>query len=230
MHLPQLPQPNPLTTICIYIAGIFIAIQEATRPAADGTTPDWFPNLTIGAWNYLPLIVLVLGGLVWLYRGLRDARPAARPVAVPTSPQRAQNRLTHATPAPSKPAPPATEDRDFIENTTFPKIVARLAGKTDLQKQALAKPYIGKWMRSRGTFRDVTSTRKEQWLAFIEIDGESIAFLFDNDWLSQLSAIGVGDEVVIDGKIKSLTHGARFDQCELVDVASACPNRSPALI
>lgn len=218
MHLPQLPQPNPLTTICIYIAGIFIALQQASKSSPNFVEAAGLPNLTAGAWNFLPLFVLTLGGLIWIYRGLTDARPAPAPATAAS--QARTPTVSLGQPIPER-APPPKEGREFIENTTFPALVAKLGGKTDLQKQTLARPYIGKWMRSRGVFRNVTTTQRDKWLAFIEIDGESTAFMFDHEWLDQLSAIGVGDEVVVDGKINSLTHGARFEQCELVDVVGA---------
>lgn len=116
--------------------------------------------------------------------------------------------------------PASTEEREYIDPAmTFPDILERLKGKTDLQKQALSKPYVGKWMRCAGIFNDLSQIAKGKFLVFIkDAEGDSVGFLFGPHALAELNSISVGDAVVVDGKIKSLTGGARFEDCELVEV------------
>lgn len=58
---------------CVVIAGAFEAYQQAlngSTPQTIGSLPSAIASLNTGRWNYLPLILLILGAALWVIRQL----------------------------------------------------------------------------------------------------------------------------------------------------------------
>ena len=70
----RLPPPNPLTTICVWIAAIFIAIREGAEKTH--VLPGLVSAMS-GVWSYLPLAVLVFAAAVYLVNLFRPHRGLA---------------------------------------------------------------------------------------------------------------------------------------------------------
>lgn len=66
------PPPNPLTTVSVWIAALFMAIREGADAA--GVFPAMVEAMS-GAWSYLPLGVLVFSAIVYIVRTFLPERP-----------------------------------------------------------------------------------------------------------------------------------------------------------
>lgn len=206
------------------------ALQQALKDAPDVVKSTPVPDMATGNWNYLPLFLISLAALIWIWermfrwgqamelrRSTKHVGEVLQAVSSPTS---------DALPPPTPPEIRA--DRTYIgEGVSFADLLDRLDGKTDLQKDALSTPYLGKWMRSVGIFNDVSVQMNGRLLVFLRMDRAGlVACSFSAEWREQISAIHVGEIVTMDGKLDSLTRGAKFTDCELVEVRPATSKTS----
>jgi hypothetical protein len=77
----RIPPPNPLTTVCTWIAAIFIAVREG---AAKTPNFQWLADAMSGWWSYLPVGVLTLAASVYVVRlWLPKKQPPKEPDATP---------------------------------------------------------------------------------------------------------------------------------------------------
>ena len=83
----RLPPPDPLSTVLLYLAAIIMALREALAPG----TPlaKAVPSLTMGSiWPYVPLALVSVAALIWIFRGVTKPPHAAPPPQhVPAAPQ-----------------------------------------------------------------------------------------------------------------------------------------------
>jgi len=198
------------------------ALQQALKDAPEVVATPLVPDMTTGAWNYLPLVLISLAALIWIWERMFRWGEAAAVREADTLVGAALKAVSEPPPAPlNSPKPPENQQgRNFIEEgVSYADLVDRLAGKTDLQKDALTAPYRGKWMRNVGLFNDVTSSINGGVLVFIRLErAGSVACAFNAEWREQIAAINVGDLVTFDGMLDSLTRGAKFKDCEIVEV------------
>lgn len=146
-----LPPPDPLTTACVYIAAIFMAVQQGLKGAPDFVARTRFPDLNSGAWNYLPLVLLTAGLLVWfverMFRlGYASETSASQPSA--DAPE-------------TVPEPPAiSAEREYLP-ASFSKAFLALHRRdhTQAERNVMLRPHIGKWMRLPGYMAYVGTSR-----------------------------------------------------------------------
>jgi hypothetical protein len=199
------------------------ALQQALKDAPELVRDTPVPDLSAGNWNYVPLVLVSAAALVWLSERMFKIGENSE---LHRAAKMFESVLNAAPVTTGAAAPPTAEDRAkrayVADGITYGDLVARVAGKTDLQKQALIEPYLGKWMRTVGVFDDVTSSHNGSLLVFLRVDGAgNVACSFAPRWRGQITAINVGDIVTIDGKLASVTRGARFKECEILDIRPA---------
>lgn len=68
----RIPPPNPLTTVSVWIAAIFMGLREGADKA--GVFPGLVAAMS-GAWSYLPIGVLALAALIYVVRMFLPERP-----------------------------------------------------------------------------------------------------------------------------------------------------------
>ena len=73
-------------------------------------------------------------------------------------------------------------DRGFIDVTVSELYRLYETGHTSIQKDAIIKPYVGKWIRARGRVRNVHTDFIFCYLTIGHFDG-------DNDWLTVITEV-----------------------------------------
>src|SRR5579863_8450134 len=135
---------------CIAITALFEALQQALKDS-----PDVRGALQInlsGSWNYLPLILLMVGAGAWaaqqFFRPNRTALEAIDLIQKATADLRAR---------PTLPSPAPTAERIFLDSHITPKTLDDLTkGRTSVEAGRLIAPYVGRWMRASGKVANVT--------------------------------------------------------------------------
>lgn len=148
----RLPPPDPLTTACVYIAALFMAVQQGLKGAPDFVARTRFPDLNAGVWNYLPLLLLSAGLLLWFFErifrlGYASEAPAETPVL-----SRPREEAVPEPPAPSA-------EREYLP-ASFSKAFIALHRRdhTQAERNVMLRPHIGKWMRLPGYMAYVGSS------------------------------------------------------------------------
>lgn len=185
------------------------ALQQALKDAPDVIASPLVPDMTTGAWNYLPIILISMAASVWIWERFF----------------RLGESITGTAPKAPTSDPASTAQREYIEEgVTYPDLLSRLKGKTDLQRETLAQPFLGKWLKIEGTLSNVSSALNGGVYATIDLLGDTwVLCTFDSKWRETISAVHVGDTVTIEGCIKSLTRGSGLDRCELIGVRPTPP-------
>ena len=146
----RIPPADAFTTTNVWIAAIFIAIREGA--STTGVLPGLVRAMS-GVWSYLPIGVLTMAALLYLYRALRAPRkPVVRPAPVPAP-----------TPAPPKPPSPPLPPppRAYVPDAVVTKFLALMAtGPNNVQQAAFLRPHLGQWMRFEGYVRSMDQAGK----------------------------------------------------------------------
>ena len=127
--------------------------------------------------------------------------------------------LTGTTPSPKY------LDREFVPSTlTLDRLLASFNDKTDLQAQALCRPFLGKWMRVRGKVSSVSEFSRELFSVYVrpesgpEYIAPSILCLFREDWETSLHALSKNDQITVIGILQSASFLAMtLTSCEIED-------------
>jgi hypothetical protein len=101
--------------------------------------------------------------------------------------------------APSNVSAPTSSDREFVDES--PEYITSLyEGRTELQAEALAQPYINKFIRVSG---QVSSIVPSGAAAYVNLDDGHTGYsaFFDENWTSRLTALNVGETISVTGRI-----------------------------
>lgn len=119
--------------------------------------------------------------------------------------------------APAAPAQPS--DRIFVSPAVTSVYLQKfyLGKHTILEADALAAPFLGKWMMVTGTFRDVKSGWRDLQV-YMRFLREPL-LVFEESWRERLNVLRKGDRITVCGKISSISMlGVTLKNCELLDV------------
>jgi hypothetical protein len=109
------------------------------------------------------------------------------------------------------------EQQIFLPDDITPEYLCGLyRDKTEMQGDALAAPYQGKWMKFSGSVQNVRQIEDKfvvmLWIIEGEIDGRCT---FDKRWSDQVTVLKVGSSVKAIGKVRFINrHGMDFNDCE----------------
>jgi hypothetical protein len=167
-----------------------------------------FPSLP-GWVNYLPVVLVLIGGGLWVDRKFIAAAPTAGAIS-PTP-------ITGSA-LPTAPLPPNLTD--YVSGAVATKFLALSKREpTPLQIDLLLHPYIGKRMRLSGTLDTVTILDHQHiqvQMSPIGGYGGSIFVEFPSKWTAQLSLLGRDSTLNVDTLISAgepttkLTDGQLF--------------------
>src|SRR2546425_4581367 len=123
--------------------------------------------------------------------------------------------------------PPLPAPRVFVPDyVTVEYLLGLYTNHTDIQADALLKPYIGKWMRASGHIDSVGSgqvTFKEGKRA-----APSLFMYFDKSWLDRLAMLVPGSRATVIGRIWYIQRvWVNLQECELETVGIEEPAPSP---
>lgn len=192
-------------------AGVLQAAQQGLKDADHIRAAVPMLDLS-GGWNYVPLALLVVGGLSWVAKQVVARRPEK--VNFPEIP----------------PAPISTR-RDFLPaEMTVARLGQLGAGMTGAQVKRILAPYAGKWMRFSGTVHDVKFVNDETAVLFLLGPGDT-SFLktsvpplvFDRKlWEHELHELKIGQAVTAEGKIAIAgSDTIMMEACELTQSTSS---------
>jgi len=179
---------------CLALASLIMAGNQAIKdaPKLRALVPRGF-----GWVNYLPLVLVLLAGGLWVVR--KWSPPPTPPAQVAAS------------------APPIN-GADYAPPSVSDKFTALYSGTppTDLQVDLLLRPYIGKRIRFSATMATVSMGGNG--ILTVQLSIGEIAWFFVDfpaKWQAQLSVISPGtkvnvDAMIADGKPAHLTDGALF--------------------
>lgn len=115
-------------------------------------------------------------------------------------------------------------ERIFVD-TTPAKLMKLYDGRTSFAADALARPYLGKWMQISGKLDNIKSIdpvmNKKSILVSISLlstpDSRYIYLLFDEEWLDRLSILEKNKKIQAIGKISRINpRDIECTECELV--------------
>ena len=209
-----------LGVICLWIGAAVLAFKSAEAPLPRAAPPV----LASGIWNYVPVILVSVALLIFIYRQIVPANPALNSS---TTPDKLKPRIH--TPLPEAVfQPPSTPERVYVSGTTSPRnLMALAAGKTSHEGQLVLAPFIGKWMRVEGVFEDLSvypsfsavSLQQQEIMNLLGVaihDTSNTMFIFEEK-RDRLEVLRVGDKIVVDGEITRVDrHHCRLEHCEIV--------------
>jgi hypothetical protein len=117
--------------------------------------------------------------------------------------------------APEGPAR-STSRRKYIPITAgdFKDMVA---GRTSIQISAITKSYKNKLMLVEGKVRNVSALILGYYMLHMDDqNGDSVSCMFSFLWKERLSAIIIGDHLIIEGKVGALEYGVMLESCKIL--------------
>lgn len=102
------------------------------------------------------------------------------------------------------------------------ELVKVFDGRTTAQGDALAKNYIGKWIKVSGSIDDVTTaSRRRVTNVNLETDAPYIILIFRGKAADSLSMLRKGDIISVFGRIDLIARDAvRLESCELLEIGT----------
>ncbi|RVT93234.1 hypothetical protein [Sphingomonas crocodyli] len=146
---------------------------------------------------------VAFGSVVWWYFQLEDGE------IIPTATNFSGGPIGR---------PPREAKRTYLATTVRPHdIFVRMNDRTPMQITSLVKPYIGKWMRLRGTVAVVMDVKYEI-LVTLQA-GISVTLSFRaKDWRDRFFGVNEGDEITFSGQIMQIASSMLiFRHCEIID-------------
>jgi hypothetical protein len=101
-------------------------------------------------------------------------------------------------------------------NVSPQEMKARFNGHTDIQGASLAAPYLGKWIRLCGKFKNVTLYGGERFS--VDLGGlEQVGLWFAPRWKDRFEILQPGEHMTVEGQIRSAErHWVFIEHCEVV--------------
>ncbi|MDP2009077.1 MAG: hypothetical protein Q8K11_02760 [Phenylobacterium sp.] len=216
------PPPNPLTTVSVWIAAIFIALREgaAMTPSLAGLAAAMG-----GAWSYLPLAVLILAAVVYLMRTVFDpnARTLPPPVFAARPAPEAEKPPEPPPPEAGKPPEPPAPRIFLSPHNDVAQLLGVGQGQTHYQAERAFEPFVGKWMHVQGQFGDLLQLglpTEPQYVVHLDSNDRAsrppLSLTFDPDWLDRLTILQRGQNIRVAGRVSSRSFGVlNLNHCEL---------------
>ena len=222
---------NILTVLLLVIVAVVEALQQALSQAPTVTKqlPVWVisPN-----WNYVPLALLIIAGVIW-FIGLfptkaRQHDPVVRlpNVIAPMSQEGIQppvqqqiNKDLDTIFWPLMAYQPPSE-RIFVEKAPQ-ELTNVFKTYIDAQAEKLIQPYMGKWLRLAGAVTNASQISGKFWQVFLHLESDSlfgiqIVLYFANTWTEHLSLISRGTNINVIGRISKVSASELdLQACEL---------------
>lgn len=225
LRMPKLTMPHPLTVGTIWIVATMIAIRQGLReiPAVVAAFPAF---LRSGLWNFLPLLLLLVGFSAELIRRLAgdklakaavtdlpDVAPPPLPIPVRVPPAPLPSPLPPKAPSEREKRvaellPSSPDGRVYVEKLPQELAAPFMRGLTAHQATKLVSDFLGKIVRWRLSVDDVNRFGQYATVSAFapSIDMTSILIQIQ---FSEPEATGVlhlekGDVVEIEGKVESI--------------------------
>jgi hypothetical protein len=206
---------NILTVLIVVIVAVIEALQQALSqaPAVTKQLPAWAisPN-----WNYVPLVLLMVAGVIWIVDHLSTkARPFSHSTgSVPTLP------ATTGLPSVVHPHTSQASDRVFID-VTLEQLVAICRTYVTPQAERLIGRHIGKWLRVNGQVHDVRNYGDDWvvsiWFEYKSGPGFLVNLTFHSRWHERLEILNKDTAIHVDGRITKVEPMiVTLNECELV--------------
>lgn len=201
---------DKVTIATIVGAGALQALQQALKDA--DKVKAAMPALNLdGAWNYVPLALLVVGGSSWLLKQFLNHVPE-KPTAAPAA---------------SGPKVKIIQPvrREFLpDELTITRLRELTAGLTAAQAKRVIDPYVGKWMRVSGLVHDVKFFESNQAMLLLVAPGETFLasstppLVFERaHWEDALHELKKGSTVVALGRVElAIGETIMLHDCELL--------------
>jgi hypothetical protein len=214
---------NIATVMVLIVVAVIEALQQALANAPSLTVhlPSWTvsPN-----WNFVPLILLIIAGLLWLI-GHVPAVPSSRSSVNTTPPIRYELAVAPVTQSKSIELAgtqqlPISQKRILIDLT--PRQLSDIfRDHTSFQAGKLIEPYIGKWLDISGTTNDIAKNAWGIWRGSIyekDLKGPLHIFMqFNPKWADHLSVLSRGSEIRVHGRIQEVMENVvNLDECDLL--------------
>jgi hypothetical protein len=240
----RIPPPNPLTTVSVWIAAIFIAVREG---AAKAPQTSGFAEQIGGAWSYLPLGVMALAAVVYLVRLVIANQPEKSRSAIGATPAASPALSAPLTPSPPTPPPKDTSVQDLAKQVieasnalaasrpkppdpNIPKsfvpesfvrryIDAIDQDRTELQIDALLRPHLNHWMRMEARL-ERSAKRYEGISVMLSNPGKGGArqfwVTFHVSWSTHLTNVNSGEIIKIATQIVDTGYRIELMNAELL--------------
>lgn len=115
----------------------------------------------------------------------------------------------------------APEDRIFITNRSVHDLITTLEGKTSVQEEAIARPFIGKWVEISMSVKNVIQ-RDDDTVVMFTLPDRFLTMIwlhFQGD-RDRLEIVEIGDMLSAVGRISELSStGMRLYGCEMLKAA-----------
>lgn len=179
----------------LWLGAAIMAIRAGDLPLVRGAPTV----LTSSFWSYVPFGLISLYGLIALVKIRRGSHLNGVSAAELTSEAMQAHGFLSA-------PDDLDSGRIFLAPKFNPLDLMNLCeGKTSIHSKQAVQPYIGKWIRFRGSVKDVSRTHDGAMRILFEL-----AFLRHLTFISQINAgmsevIHIGDVVELVGKIESIS-------------------------
>lgn len=107
----------------------------------------------------------------------------------------------------------------FFSPRTPAELVSELEGQTTMVAERISERHLGHWLKVSGAIANVRSVYGSVIVYIPPNDSQPFLDLqFDGkSWQSRLSALNIGDHVVVEGKISDIdSHSVSLKECRLV--------------
>jgi hypothetical protein len=134
----------------------------------------------------------------------------------------AEGELAHNTvpgDAGDTPPPPRHGERIFLPDDITPEYLSCLYNNhTQLQVDALAAPYLGKWMKLSGSVHDIERQYLDRYTVTLWVSGRRklSTLTFQKEWKDRVSILKRESDVTAIGRLRAIyKDGLALEDCEL---------------
>lgn len=200
--------------------GVTLAILGYADQARDVLTGfDPWQLQASGAGLFVVAVVMIL------YRW--DQEQSLKVAQGPHAPSAPREIISDAAPpkaerieAAPKPPPSSSGKRIYVGENITPKVLsAMFEGKTTLQGKRATEPFVGKWMRVSGTFKDLSMINERIASLSLRHPYETSVRLYFRTDFERLEILHGGERLTIDGEIERIDPATvALEKCEIVSM------------
>lgn len=115
----------------------------------------------------------------------------------------------------------AQDTNVLVSDTVTPEYLCKFYQKNmSIQADALAKPFIGKWMVLSGQVHEISFSSLGAAIPTVYLANYTVplvSFIFQDDWMARLTLLPRGGLVVLSGQIKQITASfVILENCEIL--------------